>query len=148
MPQSLVKNYIHLIFSTKRREKKIRIEDYGNLRAFLTGILSSIGCYLIEFGSTENHVHILMVLNKNVSMSNMVGKVKANTSRWIRQRNGNEFSWQEGYGAFSVSQMKVDVVQQYIQNQIEQHKKKSFEDEYREFFKAYGIDWDEKYVWD
>ena len=148
MPQSLVKNYIHLIFSTKRRENKIHIEDYEALRAFLIGILSSIGCYLIEFGGTENHVHILLILNKKLSMSEMVGKIKSNTSRWIHKRNNSEFSWQEGYGAFSVSQTKIEVVRQYIQNQIEHHKKKTFEDEYRAFLKAYCIEWDEKYVWD
>jgi len=148
MPQSLVKNYIHLVFSTKNRENKIKIEDYNDLRAFLTGILANLGCYLVEFGGTENHVHILLVLNKKLSVSEMVGKVKSNTSRWLHNRYNHDFAWQEGYGAFSVSQSKVDIVERYIQNQLEHHKKHSFEDELREFFKAYDIEWDERYVWD
>lgn len=148
MPQSLVKNYIHLVFSTKNRENKIKLEDYNDLRAFTTGVLSHLGCYLMEFGGTENHVHLLLILNKTLSISEMVGKVKSNTSRWMHQRHGKDFYWQQGYGAFSVSQSKIDVVKHYIQNQIEHHKKTTFEDEFRIFLKAYDIEWDERYVWD
>ena len=77
-----------------------------------------------------------------------MGKIKANTSRWFHKRYGKEFSWQSGYGAFSVSQSKVEVVRNYIRNQIEHHRVKGFEEEFREFLKAYDIEWDEKYVWD
>lgn len=148
MPQSLVKNIIHLVFSTKNRKNIILVEDYEEFRGFLIGVLSECGCYLIELGGTGNHIHILFVLNKNVSVSEIVGKIKANTSRWFHRRYGTDFSWQKGYGAFSVSQSKVEVVRTYIQNQEEHHRVKGFEEEFREFLKAYGLDWDEKYVWD
>lgn len=148
MPQSLVKNNIHLVFSTKNRENMIRVEDYGYLRAYLIGVLSGLGCYLEELGGTENHIHLLFVLNKKLSISEVVGKIKANTSRWFHRRYDTEFSWQKGYGAFSVSQSKVEVVRTYIQNQEEHHRVKGFEEEFREFLKAYDIEWDEKYVWD
>ena len=101
----------------------IRVEDYEELRAYLIGVLSEFGCYLEELGGTENHIHLLFVLNKKLS-------------------------WQSGYGAFSVSQSKVEVVRNYIRNQIEHHRVKGFEEEFREFLKAYDIEWDEKYVWD
>lgn len=148
MPQSLVKNIIHLVFSTKNRRNMIHVEDYGEFRAYLVGLLSECGCYLLELGGTENHVHILFVLNKKLSISEVVGKIKSNTSRWFHRRHDAVFSWQEGYGAFSVSQSKVDVVRAYIQNQREHHRHKGFEEELREFLKAYDIDWDERYVWD
>lgn len=148
MPQSLVKNIIHLVFSTKNRKNIIRVEDYEEFRGFLIGVLSECGCYLIELGGTGNHIHVLFALNKNVSVSEIVGKIKANTSRWFHRRYDTEFSWQKGYGAFSVSQSKVEVVRTYIQNQEEHHRVKGFEEEFREFLKAYGLDWDEKYVWD
>ena len=109
MPQSLVKNNIHLVFSTKNRENMICVEDYEELRAYLIGVLSEFGCYLEELGGTENHIHLLFVLNKKLSISEVVGKIKANTSRWFHKRYGKEFSWQSGYGAFSVSQSKVEV---------------------------------------
>ena len=129
MPQSLVKNNIHLVFSTKNRENMIRVEDYEELRAYLIGVLSGLGCYLEELGGTENHIH-------------------ANTSRWFHKRYGKECYWQSGFGAFIVSQSKVAVVRNYIRNQIEHHRSKGFEEEFREFLKAYDIEWDEKYVWD
>jgi len=148
MPQSLVKNNIHLVFSTRARENNLRIEDYPYLRAYLIGLLSEEHCYLQELGGTENHIHILLALNKTLSISEIVRKIKSNTSRWLHQRYNKPFSWQEDYGAFSVSQSKIDVVRKYIQNQIEHHRKKGFKDEFREFLKAYDIEWDEKYVWD
>lgn len=128
----------------------IPLDIYPDLRAYLIGVLSNMGCYTTEFGGTENHVHILLTLNKSLAMTEMVGKVKSNTSRWIHQTYPqlHAFAWQEGYGAFSVSESKVEVVKKYIQNQVEHHKKQTFQDELREFLKAYGIEWDEKYVWD
>lgn len=86
--------------------------------------------------------------NKKLSISEVVGKIKSNTSRWFHRRHNMAFAWQEGYGAFSVSQSKVDLVKTYIQNQKEHHRLKKFEEEFREFLKAYDIDWDERYVWD
>lgn len=126
----------------------IRVEDYDEFRAYLVGLLSEYGCYLIELGGTENHVHILFVLNKKLSVSEIVGKIKSNTSRWFHRRHNMAFAWQEGYGAFSVSQSRVDLVKTYIRNQKEHHRLKKFEEEFREFLKAYDIDWDERYVWD
>ena len=93
MPQSLVKNNIHLVFSTKNRENMICVEDYEELCAYLIGVLSGLGCYLEELGGTENHIHLLFVLNKKLSISEVVGKIKANTSRWFHKRSGKEFSW-------------------------------------------------------
>lgn len=150
MPQSLVKDNIHLIFSTKNRRDILKLEDYHELRLYTTGILSELGCYLLEMGGTENHVHILFVLNKTKAISEVVGKIKSNASRWLHNKYEAyiDFEWQHGYAAFSVSESKVGVVTKYIQNQVEHHKKESFEDEYRTFLKAYNIEWDERYVWE
>ena len=103
MPQSLVKNNIHLVFSTKNRENMICVEDYEELRAYLIGVLSGLGCYLEELGGTENHIHLLFVLNKKLSISEVVGKIKANTSRWFHKRNGKEFSWHPGMGHLALA---------------------------------------------
>lgn len=149
MSQSLVKNTMHLIFSTKNRTETIRIEEYGELRAYLIGILSNLGCYMIEFGGTKNHVHILFVLNKTKTISEIVSAIKSNTSRWIHTKHGNDnHSWQNGYAAFSVSESQIENVAKYIQNQLEHHKKLSFQDELLGFLKLHNIEFNEQYVWE
>ena len=103
---------------------------------------------MIQVGGIGDHVHILFLLSKNVSISHVVEEVKRNSSRWIKSIAPHyaKFEWQGGYGAFSVSRSVVDKTLQYINNQREHHAKRSFRDEYIEFLKLYDIDYDEKYV--
>lgn len=148
MSQSLAKNYIHLIFATKYRENIIKQTDLSELYAYITGILNHIDCPMICIGGTTNHVHVLCVLNKNMALSKMVEEVKRSSSKWIKSKDSfyRQFGWQNGYGAFSVSQSKVEIVVKYIQNQEEHHKKMQFVDELKMFLREYGVEYKEEYL--
>ncbi len=148
MSQSLAKNYIHLIFATKYRENIIKQTDLSELYAYITGILNHIDCPMICIGGTTNHVHVLCVLNKNMALSKMVEEVKRSSSKWIKSKDSfyRQFGWQNGYGAFSVSQSKVEIVVKYIQNQEEHHKKMLFVDELKMFLREYGVEYKEEYL--
>ena len=148
MSQSLAKNYIHLIFATKYRENIIKHTDLSELYAYITGILNHIDCPMICIGGTTNHVHVLCVLNKNMALSKMVEEVKRSSSKWIKSKDPfyRQFGWQNGYGAFSVSQSKVEIVVKYIQNQEEHHKKMLFVDELKMFLREYGVEYKEEYL--
>mgnify|MGYP000528573642 FL=1 len=148
MSQSLAKNYIHLIFATKYRENIIKQTDLSELYAYITGILNHIDCPMICIGGTTNHVHVLCVLNKNMALSKMVEEVKRSSSKWIKSKDPfyRQFGWQNGYGAFSVSQSKVEIVVKYIQNQEEHHKKMLFVDELKMFLREYDVEYREEYL--
>lgn len=148
MSQSLSKNYIHLIFSTKYREAQMRKEDYPDIYAYISGILTNLDCPLITIGGTSNHLHILCALNKNIALSKMVEEVKKSTSRWIKGKGSfyRQFAWQDGYGAFSVSQSKVETVSQYIRNQETHHATRTFEEELRIFLNEYKVEYNENYL--
>ena len=150
MPQSLVKNYIHIVFSTKNRQPFIDQSIKEELHAYLGGTCKELGCPVLAVGGMEDHVHILCMLSRNMALSELVGKVKANSSKWIKTKGEQyaNFYWQNGYGAFSVNPTETEVVIKYIQNQEEHHKKRTFQEEYRLFLKKYKVEYDERYVWD
>jgi len=93
-------------------------------------------------GGTENHVHILFHLPPKLALAKAVALLKANSSKWM----GERFSWQEGYGAFSVSSSNLDQVGRYIQNQEAHHRKTTFEDEFRALLRKHGVEFDIEYV--
>lgn len=150
MPQSLAKNYIHLVFSTKGRTDTIPKAHLKEVHAYVAEILNNNHCPALSVGGTANHIHILYVLSKTMTLSDSVRLVKANSSKWINERNGkfNPFCWQDGYGAFSISQGHVDAVKHYIDNQEEHHRYATFEDEFRRICNMYGVGLDERYAWD
>ena len=150
MPQSLVKNYVHIVFSTKNRQPFIDQSIKEELHAYLGGTCKELGCPVLAVGGVEDHVHILCMLSRNMALSELVGKVKANSSKWIKTKGEQyaNFYWQNGYGAFSVNPTETEVVIKYIQNQEEHHKKRTFKEEYRLFLKKYKVKYDERYVWD
>lgn len=150
MGQSLVKNYIHLIFSTKHRKPLIQAPVENDLHAYLGGICKRLECQPIKIGGYTDHVHILCMLSKKIALVKLLEEVKSHSSKWIKSKfdNQSHFYWQDGYGAFSVNPYEVDVVINYIVNQKEHHAKMSFQDEYRAFLKKYKVDYDERYVWD
>ena len=104
----------------------------------------------LAIGGTTDHVHILFSLARVVTIADIVEEVKTSTSKWIKTkgREFRNFHWQRGYGAFSIGQSNVPSLKRYIRHQKEHHKRITFQDEYRKFLKAYGIDYDEKYVWE
>lgn len=149
MAQSLTKNYIHIIFSTKNRENSLRKNDLPEIFSYLSGIVSNLQCTSIIVGGTTDHIHILCVLSKNLSLAKLIEELKSSSSKWIKTKDVNYagFSWQSGYGAFSVSQSKIDVVRKYIANQEEHHRQRTFQEELIKFFQEYEIEYDEKYLW-
>lgn len=150
MPQSLSSLHIHLIFSTKNRQPFLTDSIRDALHAYMAATLSNIGCPPMLINSVEDHVHILFDLSRTVAVSKVVEEIKKATSKWIKTQ-GPEFAgfaWQAGYGAFAVSESKVDVIRKYIEGQKEHHRKRTFQEEFRQFLQRHGITFDEQYVWD
>ena len=150
MGQSLVKNYLHIVFSTKHREPLIDQQLESELHSYLGGICNKLDCHAVKVGGYTDHIHILCVLSKKIALMKLVAELKAHSSKWVKT-NGNKYSnfyWQDGYGAFSVNPSEVDVVVKYIANQREHHSKKSFQEEYRAFLEKYKVEFDERYVWE
>jgi REP element-mobilizing transposase RayT len=149
MAQSLSKVYFHIIFSTKNRGPTIVEQCQPKLWAYLAGGFNSLKCHSIKVGGVANHVHASIDLGRTVPISDLIREVKGESSKWMKRDMGvSDFSWQAGYGAFSVSASQRDQVAEYIAKQKEHHAKQSFQDEYRAFLQRYEIDYDERYVWD
>ena len=150
MPQSLVKNYIHIIFSTKKRVSLINKNIETELWSYVGGICKNLECNPIIVGGYLDHIHILCLLSQKVALMKLLEETKSHSSKWIKTKSDefSEFYWQNGYGAFSINPTEIDVVKNYILNQAEHHQHKSFQDEYRIFLKKYNVEYDERYVWD
>ncbi len=151
MSQTLAKNYIHLVFSTKGRTETVPKQHLTEIHSYMAGILNANKCPAICVGGTPNHVHLLFCLGRSKALSDVVRTLKSCSSQWINERNGspfNHFCWQDGYGAFSISQSHVPTVSQYIDSQEEHHKKVSFQDEFRRICALYHAGLDERYAWD
>ena len=150
MSQSLVKNLIHLVYSTKHRNNWIPAEVRPRLHAYQAGIFKEWDSPALVIGGTEDHVHALFSLSKNHALKKVVEEVKKGSSKWMKaEGTGNgEFYWQNGYAAFSVSQSNADEVRRYIENQEQHHRRMTFQDELRTLFQRHGIQFDERYVWD
>lgn len=150
MSQSLVKMYMHIVYSTKQRVKILIPEVRPALYAYTGGVCNNLECHPIRIGGHLNHIHVLCAMSKKIALMDFIKEIKTSTSKWIKTQGGNfsRFHWQDGYGAFSVSPDRVPVITNYISNQEEHHKKILFEDEYRAFLKEYNIEYDERYVWD
>ncbi len=156
MPQSLSSVAVHLVFSTKNRMRcLVPAEFRRRLDAYIVGILKSSGCVPISTCVVIDHVHMLFLLSRTESVSDVVQIVKGGSSRWIKNHvpDGTDpflmkFHWQKGYGAFSVSQSMIQKVKEYILHQEEHHKRVSFQEEYRGLLARHNIAYDERYVWD
>lgn len=135
MAHTFSKNYVHLIFSTKDRRKIIKKELQPRLWAYLAGIGENYDMKILAVGGTEDHAHILFHLPPKLALAKAVLLLKANSSKWL----GDRFSWQEGYGAFSVSSSNLDAVIRYIRNQEKHHRKFGFDQEFRALLRRHGI---------
>jgi putative transposase len=150
MGQSLTKNYLHIVFSTKLRQPLITEDIENELFAYLGGICNELECKPIKIGGYLDHIHVLCNLSKKIALAKFMELLKANSSKWIKTK-GNEFGnfyWQDGYGAFSVSEKDLPAVVNYISNQKEHHKNKDFKNEFRSILKKYNVEYDERYVWE
>ena len=148
MGQSLCKIYLHVIFHTKTTSPVVAEEHIPQMHAYIGKLVNTTGSKVIRVGGTEDHVHVLLMFAKTETIAHIVEEMNRNSSRWVKSLSPRyeKFAWQGGYAAFSVSQSKVETVVNYIGNQKEHHKRQSFHDEYLQFLKLYGIEYDEKYV--
>jgi len=149
-PQHLAQLYTHLIFSTKDRAPVIKPEDSEDLRAYIGGTFRDLESPHIAVGAVADHVHILYRQSIDLSIADVVKSVKNGSAKWMKALPHGEpdFQWQAGYGAFSVSQSKLDAVEHYIRTQEEHHRTINYKDEFRRFLREYRIEYDERYVWD
>jgi putative transposase len=138
---------LHFIFSTKNRLPIITSENRVDLFAYLGGIVRDIGATALIVNGTADHVHMLVRIRPAQSPAEIVRVVKANSSRWIREKNRRRFAWQTGYGVFGVSESNVAEVSRYIAEQEKHHKERTFQDEYVAFLKRNKVAYDEQYIW-
>ncbi|MBN2638909.1 MAG: IS200/IS605 family transposase [Bacteroidales bacterium] len=148
MPQSLSKIYVHFVFSTKYRKPLIENSLRNDLYSYIVGTLSALHSYTVGVGAHSDHIHLLCTLPRTITAAELISKVKSSSSKWMKNKGVVDFSWQNGYAAFSVSSSKLETVKNYILNQDEHHRKKTFQEEYRRFLDEYGMEYDELYVWD
>ena len=138
----------HFVFSTKNRAPQLTPELRPRLYDYIGGIFKNENGQLFAVGGTADHVHLLASIHSSVSVSDMLRKVKGNSSKWIHETfpEHKGFAWQEGYGAFSVSQSNVEQVRRYIEQQEEHHRQISFDEEFIEFLERHGICYDKRYL--
>ena len=142
--------YTHLVFAVKGRQSLIQPDWKETLYKYIAGIISNQKQKLMIINGMPDHVHILIGIKPDKSISDLVRDIKSYSSSFIREQGfvKGRFEWQEGFGAFSVSQSQVPKLILYIQNQELHHKKKSFQSEYLEFLQDYEIDFKPEYLFE
>ncbi|HEX8713241.1 MAG TPA: IS200/IS605 family transposase [Terracidiphilus sp.] len=139
----------HVVFSTSGRAPFLADACRSDVHAYIGGILRELKAIPIAIGGTEDHVHFLTRLPADLALANCMRVVKANSSRWVKERwpERRAFAWQGGYGAFSVSESNRTAVIRYIQDQARHHRRISFQDEFLVLLKRHGVDFDYRYMW-
>ena len=147
---TLTRILVHATFATRKRAALIPEAHEDDLYAYTGGICRRFGSPLLQMGGTADHVHLLLSRGKSVALADLMLEVKRDTSKWMKRREPwlSAFSWQDGYFAFSVGESGVPAVRAYIGRQKEHHRRLGFQDEMRAFFRKYGVEWDERFVWD
>jgi putative transposase len=151
MSQSLTRIYIHLVYSTKHRQAFLTDASVREkMHAYLAGTCNNLDCPALIVGGAEDHVHILCRLSKNIALSTLPRELKRESSKWakVQSQKLRSFQWQLGYGAFSISPSHITALKRYIADQMEHHRHETFQDEFRRLCKKYGVEIDERYVWD
>jgi len=140
---------IHYTFSTKNRQSIITPDLQPRLWAYMGGIASGNKMKALGIGGVENHAHILLSLPPTISIAKAIQLVKGGSSTWVSKTfsDQKDFSWQEGYGAFSIGISQKDDTIEYINNQKEHHRKSTFQEEFLSFLHKHDIEYDERYIW-
>lgn len=148
MADTYTQLYIHFVFAVQNRKSLIQPKWEAKLHKYITGIIRNKSHKMIAINGMPDHLHMFIGFQPVDHMSELIKVVKGESSKWIKENGlvrGN-FSWQEGYGAFSYSRSHIDRVYHYIQRQKEHHREKTFRDEYIELLKSYGVDYDNRYI--
>ena len=150
MANTFTNLHYHIVFSTKHREPWVKPSFEARVWAYLAGIAQHNHLKPIQIGGIEDHVHLLLGCPPTVCMSEVLRLIKGGSSGWIKQNlpSCGGFGWQDGYGAFTVSQSQINEVRDYIRDQREHHRFKTFQEEYRAFLDKHGITYEEKNLWD
>lgn len=150
MPNTYSQLYVQIVFTVKGRESLIAKENREELHKYITGIIKGRDQKALAVFCMPDHVHILVSIKPSIAISDLVRDIKAGTSNFIKEQKWvkGKFSWQEGFGAFSYSKSQIDTVVNYILNQEEHHKKKTFKEEYLDFLKKFDIEYQEKYLFE
>ena len=149
MPKTYTNLLYHIVFSTRERRPLITKEKQPRLYEYVGGIIRGLGGISLAIGGIEDHLHLLAKLRPDKALSSVLRDLKANSSGWMHDvfPEVRDFSWQNGYGAFTVSASQVPHVEKYILNQESHHRKRSFRDEFVEMLKVNDIDFDERFLW-
>ena len=148
MPSTHLSLHIHIVFSTKNRYPFIAVEWRERLHAFIGGAIRTAGAVPLCIGGTNDHVHLLIGIRATHCLADILRDIKHASSEWVHRTIGvKKFAWQDGYGAFSVGASQIASVSEYIANQIEHHRKRTFEEEYVAFLERYRVEYDKRYIW-
>ena len=148
MPSTHLSLHYHIVFSTKDRAPIISAAWRERLHAYIGGVVRNLEGVPEAIGGVADHVHLLLGLRATARLADVMRDLKAVSSRWVHDEIGERaFLWQEGYGAFTVSASQREAVREYIARQEEHHRKRTFQEEYRELLQRSGVEYDERYLW-
>lgn len=150
MANTYTQLYIHLIFAVKGRQHLINSTWEEDLYKYITAVIQNDGHKLIAINGMPDHIHIVYGLKPAIAIADTVKDIKRATSNWINKQNYcvGKFAWQEGYGAFSYSRSQLNDLVNYVLQQKQHHKKKTFKEEYVDMLERFGVDYDAQYLFD
>ncbi|GAA4405321.1 hypothetical protein GCM10023187_23550 [Nibrella viscosa] len=150
MPNTFTQLYVQIVFAVKGRQSLILPEHKERLHQYITGVVRNRQQKLLAVHCMPDHTHLFIGFSPTLAIADLVRDVKTQSSRFIREQKITPFSfaWQEGYGAFTYAQSQIDAVCRYIHNQEQHHRKRTFKEEYVEFLDKFGVEYDQKYLFD
>jgi len=150
MSQSLAKIILHIVFSTKNRLNLIPKNILQEVHAYIASICRNKNSEAFRVGGTQNHIHIACTLPRTLTVSQLLEEIKTSSSKWIKNKDhlSSDFSWQAGYGVFSLGYSQLETLIRYIDKQEEHHQQNNFQDELTELLDRYDLKYDTKYLWD
>lgn len=150
MAHSLSQIYLHIVFHTQYGGVILQEDDCPKMYAYIDGILRNKGSLIVQIDGRPDHIHILCTLPRTITVAGLVDDIKKCSSKWVKTIDSHysRFAWQGGYGVFSVSASQLEKTKQYIVNQQEHHRTRTFREEYEAFLRLYNVEYDEKYVFE
>lgn len=150
MAHSISRILLHVIFSTKNREPWLDPAIRPRLHSYLAGAIRALNAKAYRVGGVAEHVHVACQIPRTIQVSKLLESIKASSSKWLKQQSPiyNGFTWQSGYGAFSIGPSQFNTLLAYIENQEEHHRFRTFEEEYIDFLNQHGIRYDAQHLWD